>query len=53
MSGIISTNMSEKGGLWVTANMSPPMRIGANSMKIGKNCGEGSLGGVGALRGGR
>src|SRR5699024_9906099 len=48
--GIMNTNMSEYG-LRVIENMKPPMRMGANSMKIGKNCGCGSLGGVGAFRG--
>ena len=48
--GIMNTNMSEKG-LRVSENMKPPMRSGANIMKIGKNWGLGSFGGVGAFSG--
>ena len=48
--GIMNTNMSENG-LRVIENMNPPMSSGANIMKIGKNCGLGSFGGVGAFRG--
>ena len=48
--GIMNTNMSEKG-LRVIENMKPPMRSGANIMKIGKNWGLGSFGGVGAFSG--